>query len=284
MTQRKWTSAVRAGMLCAALGIACAGKPIEFPTLPPTAERTPPPIRAEGWEGVVINRLAVSVDAAGNCGAPFTAEAILIMDYLESLGIEVVEAGAPADAAFTALVNCEAKSESYTEAGGPLLPRSCWYAYRMHSDPVLKKDAREYWGVGVDIDQPSPSHLSPDQCARSPEAINDFTSLGPMRGRVIDRLRREIAAFWAEVWGPNVFAWFIYDEASGQVPPEGTAEEAYVARDLLRQMGPDGLDAVPTLIAMVANGWGGQDILKSITGEDFGENSAAWLRWWEKQQ
>lgn len=63
------------------------------------------------------------------------------------------------------------------------------------------------------------------------------------------------------------------------------------ALDALEVIGPTARDAVPTLIEIMEmgdearlSGWIVADTLQVITGQEFGEDAAAWRNWWEANQ
>ncbi len=63
------------------------------------------------------------------------------------------------------------------------------------------------------------------------------------------------------------------------------------ALDALSAIGPAALEAVPTLIGLMEkgkestiSGWIVGNALEDITGQDFGEDAAAWRKWWEENK
>lgn len=73
-----------------------------------------------------------------------------------------------------------------------------------------------------------------------------------------------------------------------QALAEGEFNTRSAAADGLALIGPDAIDAVPVLIQALQDDekWIRDRsllALKSITGEDFGKNAAAWQEWWETQ-
>jgi hypothetical protein len=279
-------------MLLVVTSASCSRRPIAMPVLPPVSERTPPPSRALGWEGVVVERLATEFFTTGNCAGQFTRlEGLTVEEFLHSLGVELVEPTEDSDATLIVDLTCEAESASYTPVGGPLLPTTCYAGFRVNGDVVFTDDGYDPLGFSFDINSPAPDHISTDQCVEDPDHIArlwlfDVTVTDPG-----DRIRRDIAAFWGEFWGPNVFVWFLNDQLGGSLERAASPEEIQIAFDLLADMGPSGKDAVPTLIAILDNQQltsylrsRAQGALKAITGQDFGDDARRWQRWWDKQQ
>lgn len=237
---------------------------IQTPTPVPTPTPEPTPtllsLQLPGCEGVIVHALCLVVEQSypeieGKAPEPIADTAQRI---LARVGVQIVGEGTPCDATLTVTLSGWALGATYMPAG------YCYSGAKVEGEVHLAVPGREPFTLPISASNPLPDTIW--GCDREPIDAS-FDLVWP--DALLDGLAR--------LWGPCILIQALGDEDE---------HVWWSAVDALVEMGPE---VVPLLIQALGDEdeWVREDAaeaLKEITGQDFGQNAAAWQEWWEEQE
>ena len=241
-----------AGLACGMAGCGSASTPA-----------TPVPLQVKGWDSITVRTVCLEVEQSYPEIEHKSAEPIAeaVERILTGVGLQVVDEGDPCEATLTFVLTGEALGAKYT--GGI----HCYSGAAFSGGASLTSPGRELVTLPI-----SARHVPP-------------VSISGCHGEPIDAPFERV---WPEalldglghLWGTPPLIQALEDEEEWV---------RFAAAGVLGKISPEAKEAVPALIKAV----GDQDesvrfaaarTLGKITGQDFGEDAAAWQEWWEEQQ
>jgi hypothetical protein len=241
-------------------GILCCGPNLISKISGLGSAPTPFALWVAGWEGVTVNPVCLKVEQSYPDINEKEPEPIFerVKETLKEAGIQVVEEGNPCDADLTFVLTMYARGSEYI--GG----QYCYSGAKAEGQATLSA--------------PNHSPLTLTIRGNRPTPFKTVGCPGPADAPFEGAWLRAVYSGIAQLWGPRILV--------KPLRQDYRYEARQSAAEVLGEMGPAAMDAVPELIEALDDGneyvrAAAEGSLKAITGQDFGKDAKQWQEWWK---